>query len=122
MTEHDQKQPSQSTGTGGGGNTARDKAPVPTAQAPFRTKGGGEPASSSGTAKGAGGAAGGASGVGSGLQPGGMAPTNERLAGAGRLDTPGAHSGPSAATGGQDVADREQGSGGGKPAADREEP
>jgi hypothetical protein len=106
MTEHDQKQPSQSTGTGGGGNTARDKAPVPTAQAPFRTKGG-EESASSGPAKGAGGA-GGSGGVGSGLQPGGMKPTNERFAGAGRLDTPGATSGPGEATSGQDAADRKQ--------------
>ena len=104
MTEHDQNQPSQSTGIGGGANTDRDKAPMPTAQAPFRTTGGDEQASSSGPAKGTGGAG----GVGSGLQPGGMKPMNERFAGAGRLDTPGAHSGPGEATGGQDVADRDK--------------
>ena len=87
-------QPTQSGGTGGGGNTARDKAPQPTSKAPFDTAGetGASPSGKGAEAS---------RGLGSGLQPGGTAPSNEPLAGQGRVGTPGAHAEPGSATGGK---------------------
>jgi hypothetical protein len=80
---------SPSGGTGGGGNSARDKAPVPTAEAPVPKRDAAGPLGPTGDASGS-------QGVGSSHEPGGMKPTNERFAGHGRLDTPGASSGPEA--------------------------
>ena len=79
--------------TGGGGNPQRDKAPVATSEAP-KPEGGSQGGTTTGAT--------GARGISSGLQSGDMKPTNERFAGAGRLDTPGAHSEPGSATGGKD--------------------
>jgi hypothetical protein len=87
-------QPTQSSGTGGAGNTAQDKAPQPTSKAPFDTAGetGAGPSGEGAEAS---------RGVGSGLQPGGTAPSNENLAGPGRVGAPGAHAEPGSATRGQ---------------------
>ena len=90
---------SPSGGTGGGGNSARDKTPVPTAEAPVPKRDAAGPLGPTGAASGS-------QGVGSSHEPGGMKPTNERFAGHGRLDTPGASSGPEAAKAGRGDRDR----------------
>jgi hypothetical protein len=76
----------QSSGTGGGGNAARDKSPVPTAEAP--TPSGLDQDKGSEVAPAPRG------GAASGLQPGGTKPTNAPLAGEGQIGTGGGSSGP----------------------------
>jgi hypothetical protein len=76
----------QSSGTGGGGNVARDKSPVPTAEAPTPSDLDQDKGSEVAPAM-RGGAA-------SGLQPGGTKPTNAPLAGEGQIGTGGGSSGP----------------------------
>ena len=93
-----QTQKPQGSGTGGGGSG--QAAPQPTAEAPKPDTGAGIGSHKSADAAGGGG--GGSGGFASGLQPSGLKPTNEGLAGMGRLDTPGASTGPGAATTGRD--------------------
>jgi hypothetical protein len=78
---------SESGGTGGGGNAARDKSPVPTAEAPTPADLGMEPRSGKPAGRKGGGA-------GTGLHPGGTKPSNAPLAGQGQIGTGGGSSGP----------------------------
>jgi hypothetical protein len=76
----------QSTGTGGGGNAARDKSPVPTSEAPTPAQLD-EPAGGAPRPVPKGSAA-------TTLQPGGTTPRNAPLAGEGQIGSGGGSSGP----------------------------
>ncbi len=91
-------QKSQGTGTSGGGSAPA--APQPTAEAPTPKAGTGGGSHDNEQAD-AGGSSG---GISSSLQPGGMSPTNEGFAGMGRLNTPGASTGPGAGSSGDKKA------------------
>jgi hypothetical protein len=82
--------PSQSSGTGGGGMSrdeerySKDRKPTQAFDPP--PAGSGDGVGPSATA--------GGSGISSGLEPGGLKPSNERLAGQGAIGTPGGNTSP----------------------------